>query len=207
MNNIYDIILNFNKYYYEVYEWKNSDNIENIRKISFFKVDNEDFINLKYKDVKINNKTLEYLKKCCYIFDDEFKEVCFLVTNGCSCMGLIVNDKGYVIARSAMLYDEEDEVLDECSSVCKLKFYYDKIVDIDVIDSRLEYEKKELLYNFINNISDKMILKYIYYDYYLKECDDVRTIRNNLLNDIKICDYDNLFRLYDCVKVFNNYVK
>ena len=106
-----------------------------------------------------------------------------------------------------MLYDEEDEVLDECSSVCKLKFYYDKIVDIDVIDSRLEYEKKELLYNFINNISDKMILKYIYYDYYLKECDDVRTIRNDLLNDIKICDYDNLFRLYDCVKVFNNYVK
>ena len=31
MNNIYDVILNFLNNYYEVYEWKNTDDIINVR--------------------------------------------------------------------------------------------------------------------------------------------------------------------------------
>ena len=33
MNYIYDIVLNFNKDYYEFYEWKKSDKVINVKKI------------------------------------------------------------------------------------------------------------------------------------------------------------------------------
>ena len=52
-----------------------------------------------------------------------------------------------------------------------------------------------------------MILKYIYYDYYLKECDDVAKIKKDFIDEISDCEYSKLFRLYDVVKVFYNYIK
>lgn len=204
MNNIYDVILNFNKFYYEVYEWKNDDDIENIRKIPFFKVCDKTYLILKNYDVVINKNTLELLKKNCCYFDESSDNFRFLVTNGTCSMGIIINNKGYIIGRSSMIYEEEEEVVMESRNIEETKFIFDKVIEINNYSSRLEYEKKEVLFDFVNNTSDKMVLKYIYYDYYLVECDDLNKIKNDLIDEIKTCDNYKLLKLYDTIKLLLN---
>ena len=46
MNYIYDVVLNFNKEFYEYFEWKKKDNIINIKKIPVFNVSNEIFLSM-----------------------------------------------------------------------------------------------------------------------------------------------------------------
>ena len=58
MNYIYDIVLNFNKLYYDFYEWKESDNLLNFRKIPLFKIDDKDYNAYNY-----NGVTIKYINK------------------------------------------------------------------------------------------------------------------------------------------------
>ena len=51
---IYDIILNFNKDYYEFFQWKKSDKILNVKKIPAFKVSDSDLYNFKHNDVIVD---------------------------------------------------------------------------------------------------------------------------------------------------------
>ena len=203
MNNIYDVILNFNKYYYEVYEWNNNDDVENIRKIPFFKVSDKAYLNLKNREVIISKKSLSMLKKNCSLLDEVIDEIRCLITNGRECMGIIIDKDGIIIGRSAMLYEEEDEVLEESRGIKKIEIEFDSIGE-RYGGSRLENEKKKILEEFINNNNDKMILKYIYYDYYLEECDDILEIKNKLLKEINYCEYSSLFKLYNIVMLFSH---
>ena len=152
MNNIYDVVLNFNKYYYEVYEWKSSDEIENIRKIPFFKVSDKVFVIIRDNDVKISNDVLSKLRSYYTFLDDEILEIKCLITNCKSCMGIIIDKEGYITKRSSMLYDEEEEVLEEARDAKIVEFKFDYIKKYDIDNCRILNEKKQVLYSFINNI-------------------------------------------------------
>ena len=54
MNYIYDVVLNFNKDYYNFFEWYKSDNIINIKKIPFFLVDNNTYTSMKYNIIIVD---------------------------------------------------------------------------------------------------------------------------------------------------------
>lgn len=206
MNNIYDIILNFNDNYYEVYEWKNTDEIINVRKIPFFKVDDKTFITLKYNIVKIDKETLNYLKYNCLLYGDEqIVNVTCLITNGKSSIGVIFDKDGNLVKRSAMLFEEEDEVIEEAKRLKETKLTF--IINEDNYNgqkSRIELEKKEVLLDFLKNTSDIMVLKYIYYDYYLMECEDINKIKSSLLQELESDNSSNLVKLYDIVMQFND---
>ena len=47
MNYIYDIALNFQKYFCEFYEWRREDKISNIRKIPLYRITTNDINTLK----------------------------------------------------------------------------------------------------------------------------------------------------------------
>ena len=70
MDYIYDIVLNFQNNYYEFYEWKPTDKIINVKKILVYKVNNQNYLNLKYNDVILDNNILPKQTKM------------FLITNG-----------------------------------------------------------------------------------------------------------------------------
>ena len=204
MNNIYDVILNFNDYFYEVYEWKKNDDIINVRKIPFFKVNDKTFIDLKYNKIKLDEQSLKYLKYNCLLYGDEdIIEVTCIFTNSKSSIGVIFDKEGNLIKRSSMLYEEEDEVIEEAKRLkeTRLNFIINEVND-NRNKSRIEIEKKKVLIEFINNIEDKMVLKYIYYDYYLKECDDIDKIKDSLLKEID--NNSNLIKLYNIVMQFHN---
>ncbi len=201
MNNIYDVILNFLNNYYEVYEWKNTDDIINVRKIPFFKVDDNTYLSFKENKVKIKKETLDTIKYNCLMYGDEdINDIMCLITNGKTAMGVVFDLEGNVIKKSSMLFDEEEEVILESRNLEEMKISF--IVNEKQINkSRVETEKKEMLLEFLNNISDKMILKYIYYDYFLVECNDINKIKTDLLNEIN--DTNNLLKLYEVVSLFS----
>ena len=101
MDYIYDIVLNFQNYYYDFFEWKSSDKVINVKKILVYKTNSEDYLNLKYNEVILDTKDLPKQTKM------------FLVTNGSEVMGILLDNKGKIIKKSSLLFDEADEILEE----------------------------------------------------------------------------------------------
>ena len=188
MDYIYDIILNFQNKYYDFYEWKPKDKLINVKKILVYKTNNEDYLNLKYNDVIID---------ICY-FPKQTKM--FLLTNGEEVMGLLLDQNGKIVKKSSLLFEEADEIIEEKELFKTIKIHYKKNnFNPHISTSRIEEEKKLFLEKFLSQINiseDEYLLKYIYYDIYLKEEHNVEKIYeqlqmlintniNNLYNSIK----------------------
>ena len=158
-------------------------------------------MSFKENKVKIKKETLDTIKYNCLMYGDEdINDIMCLITNGKTAMGVVFDLEGNVIKKSSMLFDEEEEVILESRNLEEMKISF--IVNEKQINkSRVETEKKEMLLEFLNNISDKMILKYIYYDYFLVECNDINKIKTDLLNEIN--DTNNLLKLYEVVSLFS----
>ena len=105
MDYIYDIVLNFQNNYYDFYEWKSTDKIINIKKILVYKVNNQDYLNLKYNEIILDKKILPTQTKM------------FLVTNGIEVMGILLDNDGKIIKRSSLIFEEEAEVNDFCQTL------------------------------------------------------------------------------------------
>ena len=63
MNYIYDIVLNFNKDYYNFFEWNKNDCVVNIKKIPLFIINNNIFTNMKYDIVTVSKKFIDLIKE------------------------------------------------------------------------------------------------------------------------------------------------
>lgn len=190
MDYIYDIVLNFQNNYYDFYEWKPTDKIINIKKIAIYKVNNEDYLNLKYNEVILDKKNLPKQMKM------------FLITNGLEVMGLLLDNEGKVIKRSSLLFDESDEALEEKETIKALPLKYKKnIVKPHPLNSRLNLEKKKYLEKYFSNIdvkNDEYLLKYIYYEIYNKEENDINQIYLNLkklINNDTNCLYESIKKI------------
>jgi len=168
MDYIYDIVLNFQNNYYEFYEWQSTDKIINIKKIPVYKVKNQDYLNLKFNDIILDKKNIPNQIKM------------FLITNGVEVMGLLLDNTGKVIKRSSLLIDESDEVLEEKETIKEINLKYKKNISKPHIQyARLIDEKNKFIQNFFNDIDinkDEYLLKYIYYDIYSSEENDIKKI-------------------------------
>ena len=188
MDYIYDIVLNFQNNYYDFYEWKETDKVINIKKILVYKTTTEEYLNLKYNDVIIDNKTLPKQTKM------------FLITNGVEVMGLLLDNSGKIIKRSSLLFDEADEVLEEKEVIKELPLKYKKnISKLHISYSRLITEKTKFLTKYFSKIDinkDEYLLKYIYYDIFNKEENNINKVYKELTNLIK----ENIDKLYNSIK-------
>lgn len=63
MNYIYDIVVNFQKNYYEFFEWQKEDKIKNITRLPIYKVSDSDIQALKYNRVTIDSDLLNKIKE------------------------------------------------------------------------------------------------------------------------------------------------
>ena len=206
MNYIYDIVLNFNKELYEVFEWKDDDNLINIRKIPLIKINDDDFVSLLYNKIKIEKLVLDTFKKKFSLYSEEINgNVICIVTNGQRAMGVMYDKLGNLIGRSAMLLDEEEEVLEESENLEETKLLYEinKTQQVNIKLSRVEIEKKQYIENFLNAIDDIKILKYIYFDYFDREAEK-EDIKKILLMELEKKWDNNLNRLYTLTQTLSN---
>ena len=191
MDYIYDIVLNFQNNYYDFYEWKSTDKVINIKKILVYLVNNEDYLNLKYNEVVLDKKNLPNQIKM------------FLITNGLEVMGVLLDNNGKVIKRSSLVFDESDEVLEEKESLKQLSIKYKKNISKQhTILSRLIKEKIKFLENYFTNIDkikDEYLLKYIYYDIYNIEENNITKI----YQELKELIYNDVNKLYNSIKKVN----
>jgi len=200
---IYDIVLNFNKEYFEFFQWKKNDKIINVKKIPVFRVTDEDLLSLKYNIIRVSS---DFINKICdltlfYNKRDNNKYLC-LVSNNKETIGLMFDCEGNLIKRSSLLFDEDDEVNEEVCNIEITRFIYliNKNIKIENI-ARVDKEKKDYLMKFVNNLdvtADENILKYIYYDYFEVEEDDVLKIKDKILGELN-SNFDN--KLFELVKV------
>ena len=206
MNYIYDIVLNFNKELYEFFEWKDDDNLINIRKIPLIKINDDDFVSLLYNKIKIEKLVLDTFKKKFSLYSEEINgNVICIVTNGQRAMGVMFDQLGNLIGKSAMLLDEEEEVLEESENLEETKLLYEinKTQQVNIKLSRVEIEKKQYIENFLNAIDDIKILKYIYFDYFDREAEK-EDIKKILLMELEKKWDNNLNRLYTLTQTLSN---
>lgn len=181
MKYIYDIVLNFQNNYYEFYEWKRKDNIKNITRIPIYRVSSEDILALKNNKIKITLSFLNRIKED----NKKYKKIICLVSNTKISIGLLFDDKGNLLKRSSLIYEEEDEVNDISKDLDITKIEYIENKEILPANTlRIDIEKKESLADFINNTNDLKTLKYLYYEYYYKECNDIQKIKKALKKEI-----------------------
>ena len=177
MDYIYDVVLNFQNNYYEFYEWKQTDKIINVKKILVYLVNNQDYLNLKYNDVVISKKTLPKQIKM------------FLVTNGIEVMGVLLNQEGKIVKRSSLLLEEADDVLEEKETIKHLPLKYIKNIEKShTTNNRLLEEKINFIQKYFSNIDiikDEYLLKYIYYEIYNREEENINKVYKQLKELIK----------------------
>ena len=105
MDYIYDIVLNFQDKYYDFYEWNSHDQIVNFKKLPIYKITTKDYINIKHNDILIERKTLPKNNRI------------FLLTNGIEVMGILIATDGKVLKKSSLLFEENDEILEDKTEI------------------------------------------------------------------------------------------
>ena len=182
MNYIYDIVLNFQKNYYNFFEWRKDDKIKNISKIPLYKVTNKDLLNLKYNEVTIDKELISKIKED----TKKNKNIICLVSNELTSIGLLFDEEGNILKRSSLIFEEEDEVNDDSKKLPILDIKYIKNKEKKIQNKlRIEIEKKDTLINYIINTNNITTLKYLYYECFEEECDEINIIKNRLLKELK----------------------
>ena len=200
MNNIYDIVLNFHEYYYNFFEWTKSDKIKNISKIPLYRVTDEDLLILKNNEVIIDNPFLNKLLEN----KKNKNNIIFLVSNTKLSIGLMMDTEGKIKKRSSLLFDEEEEVNDISRSLTITPITYKKNIPKTKEDKlRTELEKKDSLIKYIKESNNLIALQYLYYEYYNKECNNLKTIKESLLKEIDKSWGKEQNNLYSIVKLLN----
>ena len=181
MTYIYDIVLNFHKNYYNFYEWNKTDKIKNIYKIPLYRISDIDIINIINNKIKLNNSTLEKFKDI-YKFN---KKIIILVSNTKITIGLLIDEKGNILKKSSLIFEEETEANNIAKTLMITKLDYKKIKELKHHSIlRIELEKKNLFIKYIIELQDETTLKYLYYEYFNKECNNKEIIKNSLLQEL-----------------------
>ena len=203
MNYIYDIVLNFNKDFYNFFEWNKNDNIINVKKIPIFLIDNDTFTSMKYDNVIVSKEFIDLIKDKTYTYTRSKLGISCLISNNKEVIAVLFNDNGNLIKRSSLMLDEEEEVLDEIEndSLYKINIIKRRKVNIENVNRNIK-EKKDFLIKYINEEKNDINLKYLYYDYFEKDENNIKIIKNDLIKEIKNNWNKKLNNFYDTVKIF-----
>lgn len=210
MSFIYDILINFNKQVMDFYDWNLNDNIEHIRKIPLYRIDSQSLLDIKDHVVMIDSSFLEQIHHKTEIFHNQdikkIKYAC-LLSDGAYVLGVNFNSKGISVEKSKMLLDEEMEVLDVCGRLKEKVVSYQILMDDKVCEfsTRKELKIKNYLLSEIKKNHNFDKLKFIYFDCYGEQEDDISKIMECLIFSIQNNNYKVIDQLYHFFKLTSAY--
>ena len=192
MNYIYDVLLNFQKDFYDFYEWNEDDEIIHIRKMPLFYISNKDYNIIKNSTVcfnkdfcdKIHNRTEKFKK-----INVALLNYVFLISNGKETMALKLNKNGVTTHKSSLLLDENEEISEMAEDLKLYNLEY-KIINSNDISFNTRYEKENIVdisnkLCFLYNHKEDDKLKFLYLECFGKVEDDVNKVFNKLQKEIK----------------------
>ena len=193
MNNVYDILLNFNSSFYNFFEWNDNDLIDHIKKICVYRVSDYNFSKILNNRVKVDNSFLDKIFNKSEVYSRKgikYIPYCVIFGNEKQCIAIKFNKDGSECSRSDLILDEKEEVIDILRSLSVLDIDISAIEKVCDISSSTRQEKNDigLIINELKKaygLSDVGKLRYIYYELYGKyECNKNK-IYNQIINDIR----------------------
>ena len=209
MSYVYDIVLNFNNELYEFYEWKKEDSLTHIKKINIIRVDSLTYNDIYNNIVSFDKDFLVSIFNRCEYFSNRNIETipyAFLLTDSYRIIGILLNHNGKTINYSNLLLDEEEDVLDVSNKLAEVKIKYkiNKKRNINEFQTRdekyiINYIKKDILNDYKRGDINK--LKYLYYEFFNKQSDDIDLIYQELLNELNKDVNEKHYNLYNIIKL------
>ena len=190
MNNIYDIVVNFNdKEIYEFFEWDKYDNIEHLRKIPIFKVKSKVFNDFKNNCVKVDKSFLNKIQNKTEKFTDTavgMIEYASIITDGMDLVVIEFGSEGDSLLKSSMLLDESEDTLDESDLLNVVEIPYN-IIEQNKIHNRFITRHQSEVINYISTEINNLIkkknhskLKYLYYEWFNEKESNINLIIDSL---------------------------
>lgn len=210
---IYDILLNFNNEFYEFFEWEKNDNIIHCKKIPIFKVKTSFIEDLLSKEIKLNSSFANLIYNKTEIYDNKKVKTikyCSLVTDGYKVLGILLDNDYKVIKLSDLLIDEADDCLGisiRCNNI-EIEYNILSNLKINYFLTRKEKNIKKYLLEEIEKIycnKEILKLKYLYFEYFNKNEDNIDLIYKELISSLKEIN-KNHFKLFELVKLSNKYI-
>ena len=203
MSYVYDLVLNFNNDYYEFYEWNKDDTIYHIKRIHLIKVDSKTYNEILDNYVMFSDDFLLNIFNKCEYYNSRSVEsfsYAFLLTDSYRVIGLLLDFTGKIVKYSSLLLDEEEYVLDLCDKLASIK------LDYKIIKKRVKNEFQTRLEQYIIKYIKKDLnldyeLKYLYYEYFNKESDDIKFIYESLMKELDKDISDKHYNLYNLIKI------
>lgn len=208
MKNVYDILLNFKKIAYEVYEWNKDDEILHIKVIPSFKVDTKTLNDFMKYDLIVDNSFLEKIENKTEAFSpSKIMKIDFacVIFNNDIALALKMNKEGKVIGRSKLLFEESDDLVfsgmdlkEEC-----IEYKVNSKIEYNPICTRKEFNIINNLCKYINSIyKDNCYdeLKFIYLECFNHEELDMEKIYDKLINSLSNVNFNVINKLTSLVK-------
>lgn len=208
---IYDILLNFCDcdLIYDFYEWNQSDNVENIKRIKLIHINRETFDNLLNCDGVIDNNFLLKIYRTCEVYTTKKVKIvdyACLFSDGDRVMAIEFNNEGRPIYKSKLLIDEEEEIAILASNLEKLPLEFEakEIVLEKRYFTRNELTIRRYLMREIDESFSKKNygkLKYLYQEYFDKESSTYSSMKEELLDSMKLTIDDKHKNIYQLLKL------
>lgn len=148
---VYDLLLNFQDTgrLVEFFEWSDQDVLEHIKKIPLFRINSIDMDNICYGTVKFDSTFLEKIKFKTLLYKKK-KAITYaaLFCDLNRAVAVEISKQGEVIAKSCLLLDEEEDVIDNSQ-------------DLEVFDVSYKVLKREDNFTFLTR-SEEFQQRYLY---------------------------------------------
>ena len=210
---IYDLILNWSdRRRYEFFEWEDEDEIEYVKKIPVFRIDN--FEGILDSNIRVSSDFLENICNKAEVYGSQRTEKIEYACVFCNkdldkAIAIEFSDSGESIYKSNIYFLDLDDIFNIGSRLESFKLNYELLYntrDKDYYLTRKELLKKKYLVTEINNSYmennlDK--LRYIYYELFDKDNSNIEKIRDELLSSLDN-DYNYLHdNIYNLMKIPN----
>lgn len=208
MSYIYDVLVNFQKEYYDFFEWNKNDNIYHIRKIPIFKINNAEYKNIKDNIVKFEQKFLNLIN----LKTEQFKKnniskikYCFIISNGKEAIAIKLNKNAVTTHKSDLLPNETDDLLEliKLEKETKINFKIIKTKTPNNFKTRFEIENEKFLYEQLDKIykqNNFQKLNYLCLECFNKEEKNSKNAYLKLKEEIKNTN-QNFQKLYNIFKI------
>ena len=209
MNYIYDVILNFQKEYYDFYEWNKNDNIFHMRKIPIVKISEKQYNEIKNNVVQFHETTIKLFNSK---NAERFKQnnitkmkYTIIISTENQAMGIKINKNGIIQLKSSLLPDEQDDVIEiiKFQNEAKLEYKIIKNNKKNNFKTRFEIENEKFIYNELDKVyKQKNIqkLNYIYLECFNKQEPNIDLAYKKLKSEISKTN-ENFKKIYDIFKM------
>jgi len=209
MTYIYDLLLNFNDddRFIEFYEWRQDDYFEHIKRIPLIRINSKQMQEITNNKVRIDTMLLNQLKGLTISYKNK-KDIKYgaLFSDLSKVIALEFDNKGNLISRSALLLDEEEDILEECEDLEEETISYTIIetYNYDYFLTREEHFKKNYLLKELKSLKNDKILdkfNYLYEEVFSKDTLTFEERYKKIIEDITTSYNEKYNHLYEIVRL------